>query len=103
MNEMLLNKIFFSNHKSLKISPYKSSKFQEKLMSLTNGNSSSIKKPIFRSIKHSKGGIIECIAIPSPGSPYRDLNAFGIDDQDSNYYLNNYLEEVFNWFIHDIS
>ena len=40
---------------------------------------------------------IEGIAIPSPGSPYRQLHTFGFENGDNKEYTSKYFETVFKW------
>lgn len=98
MNEMLLSKTFFSKHERLKININKSISHQSKIISKIGGDPNKIRKPFYHFIDCEKGGFIECLAIPSPGSPYRGLNAFGLNNPDSDQYLNDYLKEAFLWF-----
>ena len=98
MNNMLLNNSFFKVHSELKINVFESTILQNNIIRKTNGNSKLIKNPFCISIKNNKGGIIECISIPSPGSPYRRLMDFGCDSKELQSFLDNYLEEVFDWF-----
>jgi hypothetical protein len=99
MNEMLLNKQFFKTHPELQINLKKSIDFQNVIIAKTNGNSDYIKNPFCSIVETKFGGIIECISIPSPGSPYRRLIDFGFDSKDSNVFLDNYLKVVFDWLI----
>jgi hypothetical protein len=98
MNEMLLNKTFFSKHDRLKINVSKSTIHQSKIISTIGGDLDKIKKPFYQFIDCEKGGSIECLAIPSPGSPYRGLNAFGLNSADSEQYLKDYIKKAFLWF-----
>ncbi|WP_299123009.1 hypothetical protein [uncultured Winogradskyella sp.] len=99
MNEMLLNNKFFKIHPELKINQKNSFELQKRIIRKTNGNSNNVKNPFCKSIETEFGGIIECISIPSPGSPYRKLVDFGFDSENSNKFLDNYLNVVFDWFI----
>lgn len=98
MNDMLLNKHFYKEHSNLKPDEIKSNIFQTEVLLRIQGNSDSIKNPFYKTIKCESGGIIECFAIPSPGSPFRRLGDFGMGNQDLKKYLFAYLEEVFIWF-----
>lgn len=98
LNEMLLNKGFYSKHLKLSANIDKSNKFQKKIISKINGDIKKVKKPIYQYLNYEKGGNIECLAIPSPGSPYRGLHAFGLNNSDSDQYLQDYLKEAFLWF-----
>lgn len=99
MNEMLLNKKFFKVHPELQINFKKSIDFQSSIIEKINGNSNYIKNPFCILIETEFGGIIECVSIPSPGSPYRRLIDFGLNSKDSNQFLDNYLKVVFDWLI----
>lgn len=99
MNEMLLNKKFFKTHPGLQINLKNSVDLQNKIIEKTNGNSNYTGNPFCISIETEFGGIIECVSIPSPGSPYRKLVDFGFDSKDSNQFLDNYLNVIFNWFL----
>ncbi|CAM4366182.1 hypothetical protein EWU23_13540 [Cytophagaceae bacterium 50C-KIRBA] len=98
MNEMLLNKSFFNFHKDLKISTTLSEEFQNNIMQTLNCKCRNITRPIFRSLQVKNGGKIECLAIPSPGSPYRRLIDFGHADDNNNEFLQAYLSIAFSWF-----
>ncbi len=98
MNDILLNGMFFKLHPQLKIDLKESNILQERMIEKINGNSELIKNPFCRSLHNDFGGIIECISIPSPGSPYRRLIDFGCESKDLNSFLDNYLKVVFNWF-----
>jgi hypothetical protein len=99
MHEMLLNKKFFKSNPDLNINLKKSIDFQNIIINKTKGNSDYIRNPFCSFIETQNGGIIECISIPSPGSPYRRLIDFGFDSKDSNEFLDNYLKVVFDWFL----
>lgn len=99
LNEMLLSKDFFYRFKNLGIDHNKSSLFQNCYLQKIGGNVSAIKKPIFIELKiENTTGVIQCLAIPSPGSPFRKLTEFGLDQRSSINYLDNYLKEAFTWF-----
>jgi hypothetical protein len=98
LNEMLLNNAFFKKHPTLSVNESKSLKLQnERVLDIT-GDPNLVKKPFFRFIDCDNGGSIECLAIPSPGSPYRKLPDFGLNSRHSDDYLNRYLEQAFTWF-----
>lgn len=99
MNEMLLNKKFFKIHPELQINSKKSLDFQNIIIRKTKGKSNFIRNPFCSLIETEFGGIIECVSIPSPGSPYRRLVDFGLDSKDSIQFLDNYLKVVFDWFL----
>lgn len=97
MNEMLLNRHFFSKYPNLKVNTAKSEKFQLDILSKINGNIDLVRQPFYNCLE-SESGSIECISIPSPGSPYRKLNEFGQESIGLAKYLDSYLSEVFSWF-----
>lgn len=99
MNDMLLNKAFLKTHSNLTIDETSSVSFQNKVLEKINGDSGLIKQPFFRSLTCDTGGNIECFSTPSPGSPYRKLEAFGFHSGNLDDYLNSYLFHVFQWFI----
>ena len=99
LNEMLLNNMFFKTHQILRYEDQKSKDFQKQILNEVNGEFNLIKKPFLKVISTNSGGIIECISIPSPGSPYRRLKDFGFDSKDSKEFLGHYLKVVFDWFI----
>ncbi|OGS74393.1 MAG: hypothetical protein A3F91_02435 [Flavobacteria bacterium RIFCSPLOWO2_12_FULL_35_11] len=98
MNEMLLNKKFFKIHPKLKIDIEKSVIFQKQMIQKIDGNLNLVKNPFYRSIKSESGGNIECISIPSPGSPYRRLVDFGFNSKNAETFLDDYLKVAFEWF-----
>jgi hypothetical protein len=98
MNEMLLCKSFFKLHHKIKIDESKSKLFERKFIEKIGGDINMLQKSIFIELTVEGGGIIQCIAIPSPGSPFRKLVNFGYTANVPNSYLNKYLFEVFKWF-----
>lgn len=101
MNEMLLCKLFFKCHPHIKIDDSMSKLFQSEFIKKIGGEITLLQKSTFTELKVEGGGIIQCLAIPSPGSPFRKLVNFGFDDIDQDSYLNKYLLETFNWFCFD--
>ncbi|MFD2036062.1 hypothetical protein ACFSKL_14760 [Belliella marina] len=98
MNEMLLNTQFFKMHNNLTLNLEKSLILQNQIIQDIMCDTELIKKPICSVINVNSGGTIECIAIPSPGSPYRRLIDFGFNCNDADNFLNNYLKATFKWF-----
>jgi len=98
MNQMLFNKKFFKTHQELKINFKESVNFQNKIVKKSKGQLNNIKKPLCLIINTEIGGVIECVSIPSPGSPYRRLVDFGFDSNDSDKFLDDYLKVAFDWF-----
>jgi hypothetical protein len=99
MNEMLFNPAFFKIHNELKANTDYVNVFQTKLLEKIGGDLSPIRNPFFRSFETALGGLIQCIALPSPGSPYRRLIDFGLVNSNAEDYLQSYLKEAFNWFV----
>lgn len=98
MNEMLLSRKFFKLHPRLKINSNKSNFYQIQLLNKIKGDIEVIRNPFYQLIEIESGGSIECISLPSPGSPYRRLIDFGFNSNDADAYLNNYLRYAFDWF-----
>lgn len=98
MNDMLLTKSFFKIHTNLSVNHNASHDFQSLFLSKISTSNRSIKNPFFVSLRSSSGGHIECLAIPSPGSPYRRLVDFGLDNQKREDFLHNFLDLAFQWF-----
>jgi hypothetical protein len=98
MNNMLLNKNFFMNHKRLSIDRTLSHSFQNEFLKGIDGNINLLKTPFVNILNVENGGRIECLSIPSPGSPYRKLTDFGLNSSDLNSYLNTFIENAFKWF-----
>jgi hypothetical protein len=99
MNEMLLCKAFFNTHKTVQDNGTLSKIFENEFLGKLNGDINIINNPIFRRLEVKDGGIIECLSIPSPGSPFRKLNNFGYSEDDATLYLNSYIREAFRWFL----
>jgi len=98
MNDMLLKKSFFKIHTNLSFDLKSSHDFQSMFLSKIPSSNRSIKKPFFVRLMCSSGGHIECLAIPSPGSPFRRLVDFGLDNQKGEDFLHNFLDLAFQWF-----
>lgn len=98
MNEMLLNKSFFKLYPHLKIDEEKSNYFQTQMINEAKGDLSLVRKSFYKLIEIESGGTIECIALPSPGSPYRKLADFGFNSDNADVYLDKYLKIAFDWF-----
>ncbi len=95
---MLLTKRFFKKHLLISIDEKLSKEFEHKLLRACNGTEIKIVIPISRVLVIDGGGIIECLSIPSPGSPYRKLSDFGNRYKSAEPFLNDYLEFAFKWF-----
>lgn len=97
MNEMLLHKTFFQHHDRLKLNEPASNQFQDQFIKNIMGDPQLITKPIFRQLAVKDCGVIQCLALPSPGSPYRRLIDFGLHEAEAHKYLDNYLKNAFAW------
>ncbi|TWJ03301.1 hypothetical protein JN11_00839 [Mucilaginibacter frigoritolerans] len=97
MNEMLLHNDFFQQHRQLQLDAAAAYQFQDQFVKNIMGDPQLITKPIFTQIAVENGGIIQCLALPSPGSPYRRLIDFGLDKVEAHKYLDNYLKNAFGW------
>lgn len=97
MNEMLLNKAFFKLHNNLRINIELSNQFQDTIAN-SLGINTKLAKPLAKVLENNNGGIIECVAIPSPGSPYRRLIDFGHTSDNNEIFLQKYLALAFSWF-----
>lgn len=99
LNEMLINKMFFKTHPCIKLSTDLSQSFQRFFLNQVDGIEKLVIKPICIVLEVEDGGLIECLAIPSPGSPYRKLDNFGYSGKDFDKFLQVYLERSFSWFM----
>ncbi len=97
MNDMLLNKKFFIDHKKLSIDRTSSHSFQSEFLKSIDGNIKLLRTPFVNILNVENGGRIECLSIPSPGSPYRKLTDFGLNSSKLDSYLNTYIQKAFNW------
>lgn len=64
-----------------------------------NGNIALIQKPIYQELTIINGGKIQCLSIPSPGSPFRKLDTFSYPGINQDKYINNYLKAAFEWLM----
>lgn len=99
LNQMLLTKTFFKLHPKLSINELDSQTKQAEIIKNLKGESRFVVQPFFKKLDVKDGGSIECLAIPSPGSPYRKLDCFGNFNMNLDNYLKNYLSYAFRWFI----
>jgi hypothetical protein len=99
MNEMLLSKNFFLKLRGVSVNEQKSDNFHANFLLEINGKLDLLKKPIYTSLEVEGFGGIECLALPSPGSPYRKLENFGFASLDRQTFLENYLAASFRWFL----
>lgn len=74
--------------------------FQNQFINAINGNLENVTNPIARVFRVGNRSI-KCVAIPSPGSPYRKLDAFGFDNGDRFDYATNYFSAAFNLLINN--
>ena len=72
-----------------------SNNLQSIILTTVDSEPSQIRTPIAKVIKTQCGGTIECVAIPSPGSPYRKLVDFGFHTTKSKVFISEYLTSVF--------
>jgi len=98
MNEMLLSKSFYKKNINLKLDPKSSMEVQCEIITKIDGDIKLVNKPFYQVLHLPHGGQIECLAVPSPGSPFRKLNEFGKAKGDNIEYLNKFLHEAFSWF-----
>jgi hypothetical protein len=70
--------------------------FQEKFISELGGNNNQIINPIAK-IFILDNFQVTALAIPSPGSPQRQLAQFGFHGEDWRKYADNYFSNAFNW------
>lgn len=97
LNEMLIPQLEKSSLKCL-INQDMDNALHELIYSSINANS--IKNPICAEISLPGEGSIECVALPSPGSPFRGLEYFGkMETQKSKEFLRQYLKSTFSWFL----
>lgn len=70
--------------------------FQDNFIASLGGNNNQITSPISK-VFIVDGEKITVLAIPSPGSPQRQLAKFGFNGQDWRIYADNYFKNAFNW------
>lgn len=70
--------------------------FQTNLINNLNGNLQLITNPIAK-VFVVGNQTIQAIAIPSPGSPQRQIKEFGYQGRDWEQYVNSYFVLAFNW------
>ncbi len=78
--------------------PLASSLLQEQFINELGGNNDQIANSIAR-VFIVNNNIIRAIAIPSPGSPQRQLKQFGFNGDNWELYANSYFEKAFNWLL----
>lgn len=98
MNDMFLRKQFFTSNEGSYIDEKRQRKLQLKLLSNSKVDLAS-SNPVCQVVVLSNDAVIECVATPSPGSPYRRLVDFGRTNEPSKEFLNSYLKSTFNWFL----
>ncbi|MDX1653506.1 MAG: hypothetical protein R3277_13490 [Brumimicrobium sp.] len=99
LNTMLLRPEFFSIHSNIELNQKHSDELQEIWLKEINGDAGLINKPFLRVLQVKNGGVLHCIALPSPGSPYRGLKHFGFYSGDPKKYLDEYLKKAFTLFL----
>jgi len=98
LNNMLLNSAFFKAHPELTIDNKLSTLLQRKIIRESAGSLKQVRTPVAQVIRVKDAGIIECVALPSPGSPYRRLIDYGFNNPNSHEFIETYTAVVFNWF-----
>jgi hypothetical protein len=96
MNDMLLSNGFFTAHPGYHGNHVATMTFQEAFLQQIGGKIPAA--PLVRVLEADSHGVIECLALPSPGSPFRSLKNFGYTEGDAVQYLENYLLQAFRWF-----
>lgn len=96
MNEMLLNKAFFKLHDNMRVNTVLSNQFQDDIAAFL-GSKTKLAKPLAIVLQNTNGGVMECVALPSPGSPYRRLIDFGHISGSNEAFLQKYLAFAFEW------
>lgn len=100
LNEMLFAKGFFEKHPSISKDIDETSNLRKCIINGINETHGEMNQPICQALKVNGGGTIECVSIPSPGSPFRGLQYFGKPkEMQSKLFLRSYLKNVFSWFI----
>ncbi len=100
LNEMLLTNGFFEEHPSINKEAEGTAMLKNIILSGIDYTNEKINQPICQQLKLNSGGTIECVSIPSPGSPFRGLQYFGKPKEiDSKLFLRDYLRNVFTWLI----
>lgn len=99
LNEMLLSKGFFDKHSSIRRNHERTLLLRNQITSGIEVIEENINQPICQSLDVKGAGLIECVSIPSPGSPFRGLQFFGKPKQmNSKTFLRDYLTNAFSWF-----
>jgi hypothetical protein len=80
------------------INVQQSTALQTNLINQLGGNIAHITYPIARTFIIGNR-TVNAIAIPSPGSPQRQLKQFGFAGNNWQQYANNYFSTVFNWLV----
>mgnify|MGYP001045983123 FL=1 len=70
--------------------------FQDNFIEGLGGNNNQITSPIAK-VFIVDNFQVTALAIPSPGSPQRQLAQFGFNGQDWRNYADNYFSNAFNW------
>lgn len=72
--------------------------FQSEFIDEINGDIDNVLKPI-ANVFTINNRIVKALAIPSPGSPQRQIKRFGCNEQERLRYLNDYFAKAFQWFL----
>ena len=91
-----LNKKMLLPLPGIKFDEQLTNQFELKILRDLNGSSKRLKNP-FCMVYIYKGKKIYAIAIPSPGSPQRQVHNFGCTSDKKLEYANKYFKIAFNW------
>jgi hypothetical protein len=75
-----------------------SKSFQQNFITEIGGEVKSITKPIAKTFL-IKNHLVEAIALPSPGSPQRQIREFGFNGDNWRVYVEAYFEKAFRWLV----
>jgi hypothetical protein len=75
-----------------------SAKLQSDFLTQIGGNNNQINNPVAK-VYLVNNIQVKVVAIPSPGSPQRQLTQFGFNDLDWSDYANRYFKNAFTWLI----
>lgn len=99
MNEMLFRDVNSYFPSQIVFDTEGAKRMERLIMERIGGILPPVSQPIFKRIIINGKLILECFALPSPGSPYRRLKDFGCNTKQKNVdFLDSYLSFVFNWF-----
>jgi hypothetical protein len=87
-------------HSDLQIDESRTKQFEIELITKLSGSLKKLKKPFCR-VYALNGKSIYVLAIPSPGSPYRQIHNFGWNLGSKVNYVESYFEFAFTWLKND--